>query len=349
MTKTTLLPTIPPAGTAPKVQGAFLGKSWRRTVGLAMLAAVVIGSSLVYVVARRDIQAAHRWMDTTGSQVATTRYGPMEYTVRGAGQPVLLIHGTSGGIMQGLLLAERLGDGFRFITPARFGYFGTPLPADATPAAQAEAYIDLLNALGEKQVAVWAVSAGALSAVELAASHPERVSRLVLMSPAAWSPEMERNTQPVAPVMANLIKNVILKSDMALWLMSKVARPTLMGFLGVPPSVEERMTPDERELTDQIMRTLLTVSHQQEGLLNDARNHEQRQRTALEQITAPTLILTAVDDPFVTESGAEYTAAHIPQAQLMRLPQGGHQLVGGLEYLWAAEAQFLRAPTGGSQ
>jgi 2-hydroxy-6-oxonona-2,4-dienedioate hydrolase len=346
MAKTTLLPRVPSAGTEPNVQGVFPSKPWRRTIGRAMLAAVVIGSTLVYVVARRDIQAAHRWMDTTGSQVATTRYGPMEYTVRGEGQTVLLIHGTSGGIMQGLLLAERLGNGFRFIIPARFGYFGTPLPADAAPAAQAEAYIDLLDVLGEQQVAVWAVSAGALSALELAATHPDRVSRLVLMSPAAWSPDMASNTQPVAPVIANLIKNVILKSDMALWLMSKVARPTLMGFLGVPPSVEERMTRDERELTDQIVRTLLTVSRQQEGLLNEARNHEQRQRAALEQITAPTLILTAADDPFVTLPGAEYTAAHIPQAQLIRLPQGGHQLVGGLESLWAEEAQFLRTPAG---
>lgn len=78
----------------------------------------------------------------------------MEYTVRGAGQPVLLIHGTSGGIRQGLLLAERLGDGFRFIIPARFGYCGTPLPGGgaSVPAAliqDLDRNLHLLSQIGQ--------------------------------------------------------------------------------------------------------------------------------------------------------------------------------------------------------
>jgi predicted alpha/beta-fold hydrolase len=60
----------------------------------------------------------------------------------------------------------------------------------------------------------------------------------------------------------------------------------------------------------------------------------------------PTLILTAADDPFVTQPGAEYTAEQIPNAQLIELQQGGHQLVGELEHLWAEEAQFLRVSSG---
>ena len=67
------------------------------------------------------------------------------------------------------------------------------------------------------------------------------------MSPAAWSPKMAINTQPITPIVAQFIKQVILKSDMAFWLMSKVARPALMGFLGIPPTLEEQMTPGERE------------------------------------------------------------------------------------------------------
>jgi pimeloyl-ACP methyl ester carboxylesterase len=335
--------------TPTKKRSILQGKRWGRTVALAILSAAAIGAALVYVTAQQEIRAAHRWIESSGSQIVNTECGVTEYLVQGEGKPLLLIHGTSGGIMQGLLLAERLGEGFRFIIPSRFGYFGTPLPADATPTAQAESYICLLDALGEKQVAVWAVSAGALSAVELAAHHPERVSRVVLMSPAAWSPDMERNTEPVSPIITTLMKNVILKSDMALWLMSKIARPSLMGFLGIPPSVEEKMTPSERELAGQVVRTLLTISRQQYGLMNDTRNHEERRRPALAQITAPTLVLTAADDPFVTQPGASYMAEQIANARLIELQQGGHQLVGSLEYLWKEEAQFLRQGMAASQ
>jgi pimeloyl-ACP methyl ester carboxylesterase len=319
-------------------------KLWRRRLLRGLLAAVGLGTVMIYSMAQREIAAAHRWIDAAGGQVVETRCGPIEYVVRGQGQPVLLIHGTSGGLMQGILMAERLGEGFAYIIPSRFGYFGTPLPADASPAAQAEAHVCLLDALAIERAAVWGGSAGALSAMELAANHPERVSRLVLMSPAAWSPDMERNTQPVTPALALFIKNVILKSDLAFWLMSKVSRPPLLGFLGIPPGLEERMTPQEQTFVAGIVRTLLTVSRQQDGLINEAKNHDSRQRAALEQIDAPTLIVSAADDPFGTQPGAKYTAAHIRNVQSLWPEQGGHLLVGGLEALWPKQAHFLHEP-----
>jgi pimeloyl-ACP methyl ester carboxylesterase len=333
-------PTV--ATPAADVKRGIGRRPWRRQLFLSALAAVSLGATWVFALAQREILAAHRWIDAAGSQVASTPCGPIEYVVRGQGQPVLLLHGTSGGLAQGILLAERLGEGFQYVIPSRFGYFGTPLPSDGSPAAQAEAHVCLLDTLGVERAAVWAGSAGALSAMELAANHPDRVSRLVLLSPAAWSPDMERNTQPIAPAVALLIKHVILKSDFAFWLMSKVARPPLMGFLGIPLNVEAQLTADEQAFVEQIVRTLLTVSRQQNGLLNEAKNHDHRQRTALERIAAPTLILSAADDPFGTQPGAKYTAKHIHNAQPIWPDQGGHLLLGGQEKLWATQAQFLR-------
>jgi 2-hydroxy-6-oxonona-2,4-dienedioate hydrolase len=165
MLKSTVLPTTPAVGAA-KIKTAQKGAQWRTLVGLAMASAVVIGATLVYATAQRDIQAAHRWIDAARSQVANTPCGPIEYVIRGQGQPLLMLHGTSGGLMQGILIAERLGEGFQYIIPSRFGYMGTPLPADASPTAQAEAHVCLLDALGVDRAAVWAGSAGSLSALE---------------------------------------------------------------------------------------------------------------------------------------------------------------------------------------
>jgi hypothetical protein len=43
--------------------------------------------------------------------------------------------------------------GVRVIAPSRFGYFGSTLPTDASPADQADAYALLLDHLGVDRVA----------------------------------------------------------------------------------------------------------------------------------------------------------------------------------------------------
>jgi hypothetical protein len=48
--------------------------------------------------------------------------------------------------------------------------------------------------------------------------------------------------------------------------------------------------------------------------------------------------------PFKTLAGAEYTAQHIAGARLIRVPSGGHLLMGGLGGLWTESAHFLTTP-----
>jgi pimeloyl-ACP methyl ester carboxylesterase len=123
--------------------------------------------------------------------------------------------------------------------------------------------------------------------------------------------------------------------------MSRIARPALLGFLALPPEVAARLTPQERVWVDKLISTLLTVSLQKDGLVNDNINHIGRQRAPLEEITAPTLVVNAVDDPFKTLAGGEYTARHIAGARFVRVESGGHLLMGGLRQIWVDSAQFL--------
>jgi pimeloyl-ACP methyl ester carboxylesterase len=77
-----------------------------------------------------------------------TSCGPIEYATAGNGPPVLVIHGAGGGFDQGLAFGADLAvAGFRVIAMSRFGYLRTPLLADASPAAQADAHASLLDAL----------------------------------------------------------------------------------------------------------------------------------------------------------------------------------------------------------
>ncbi len=112
-----------------------------------ILAALVLFTILIYLPYRRDIQIAYSRLDSIERQIVETKCGSIEVAIRGEGEPVLVSHGIGGGFDQGLGLVEAyLGDGYKVIAPSRFGYHATPLPADATPASQSDAFVCLLDA-----------------------------------------------------------------------------------------------------------------------------------------------------------------------------------------------------------
>jgi 2-hydroxy-6-oxonona-2,4-dienedioate hydrolase len=64
-----------------------------------------------------------------GNLIAKTVVGPIECATKGAGIPLLSIHGAGGGYDQGLAnAADLVGEGFQVIAPSRCGYL--PLSID---------------------------------------------------------------------------------------------------------------------------------------------------------------------------------------------------------------------------
>ena len=99
-----------------------------------------------------------------GSRVIDTSCGPIEVQEAGAGVPLLAVHGSGGGFDQGMAFAAPLAkQGIRVIARSRFGYLRTPMPADATAEAQADAYVCLLDALRIRTAAVMGGSPGPAS------------------------------------------------------------------------------------------------------------------------------------------------------------------------------------------
>jgi hypothetical protein len=75
-----------------------------------------------------------------GSVLIATRCGLIEYEEAGSGVPLLAIHGSGGGYDQDMAFAGSLAQqGIRVIAMSRFGYLRTPMPDDASAAAQADA------------------------------------------------------------------------------------------------------------------------------------------------------------------------------------------------------------------
>jgi pimeloyl-ACP methyl ester carboxylesterase len=175
------------------------------TAALAIV--VIVVAVLVYVRFRRDMRAAEERLQSGGSQIIGTDCGPTEYATFGEGHSVLVVHGIFGGFDQGLVIARgNVGEGFRAIVPSRFGYLRTPLPDDASPAGQADAYACLLGALGMQRAAIMGTSAGGTSAIQFALRHPDRCLALVLFSSNAPG-EAEAALPP------ELVAKVLLRSD----------------------------------------------------------------------------------------------------------------------------------------
>jgi pimeloyl-ACP methyl ester carboxylesterase len=315
----------------------------RRRVLLVATTVVVGLGGLAYAAYRPALDRA-RARISTGSRIAQTRCGPIEYAETGAGPPVLVSHGAGGGFDQGLDLAAGLAQtGFRVIAPSRFGYLRTPLPADASAEAQADAYACLLDALNVRDAAIMGVSAGGPSALQFALRFPDRTRTLVLLVPAVYAPRPTEEAPARASRATLRLLDAALRSDFLFWAGSKVAhRAYVRTILGTPPDVVANAPPEERARVEAVLDHILPVSPRRAGLLNDASIVASLPRYEVEKIAAPTLAISTADDGYHTFAGARYTAEHVPNARFIGYPSGGHMLVGRDAAAAAEIVAFLR-------
>lgn len=116
-------------------------------------------------------------IEAAGTTIAVTR--------RGRGPAIVCLHAVGHGAQDYSRMAERLGDAFELIAIDWPGHGASP--RDVVPTS-AERYAELLAAildrLGLPRVALLGNSIGGAAAIRYAATHPDRVSALVLCNPA---------------------------------------------------------------------------------------------------------------------------------------------------------------------
>jgi 2-hydroxy-6-oxonona-2,4-dienedioate hydrolase len=314
---------------------------------LAVLAMLSLACAIV--VWRRyqtDISAARARL-SSGSQLANTPCGLIEYADVGTGPVIFAIHGAGGGFDQSLDLARAfLPDGFRVVAPSRFGYLRTPLPADASPAAQADAHACLLDTLKLQTVIVVGGSMGAPSAMQLCLRHPDRCSTLILLFPIAFAPRSTNEPPPKPSAFAQFLMNTTLKSDFAFWAASKLSPDTMMKTVAATPLADfKQASPAEQTRVLEVLSHIEPISQREKGLRNDSAVAPSVPRYPLEQIAVPTLVIAAEDDLFGTFKGGQYTAEHIAGARFVGYPTGGHLLVGHGDDVRHELAELLRLHT----
>jgi pimeloyl-ACP methyl ester carboxylesterase len=290
---------------------------------------VAIAASGVYLRYRRDMNAARARLDAVERHVVSTRCGAVEYAELGSGDPVFVVHGIFDNCV-GAVHSVRDLSGRRLIAPSRFGYLGSNLPLNATPARQADAFVALLDALGIERIDVIGVSAGATSALQLALRHPERVKHLaVLVGNLPGSP-----TAVVQPSSAKLFNR-----QLPLWVLRTLAPSTMARLVAGLPK-DFAMSREDTRLVIEFIDSLFPISR--DGVDFDAfvSNADVNDYT-LEAVTVPTLIIHTKDDQMASHEASQRAAGRIPGARFVSLESGGHLMLGQTKRIRDELADFF--------
>ncbi len=192
------------------------------------------------------------------STVISSPYGDIEYTEKGVGPDVLVIHGSGGGFDQGEFLAHIVLDNqFHCITPSRFGYLQSTFHEDATWDDQAHAYAHLLDHLNIEKVGVVAFSAGGPSALLFALLHPERVSSLTLISCGGAQISAEEGKQ--AQRQGNTLL-WIFRTDFPYWIVSRLFKRQIVRIIGVPGDVVASLSPEQYKAIGHFIDSMIPAS-----------------------------------------------------------------------------------------
>ena len=230
----------------------------------------------------RAFQSAGRTDLLARSTLLETAHGSLEYAVQGQGVPLLVAHGSMGGYDQGLTALYFLQDaGVKLIVPSRFGYLRSSLPANASTAAQAEAYAALLDALEIEKAWLVGLSAGGMSALHFARHFPQRCRGLIMISAIS---------QPIAqPSGLRFMVEHVLTNDFLGWYLA-THHPRLVARSTGDNYAQVEGDPALKAAFLSLAWPALT-SLRRAGMLNDFRQADQLTDDPLPPLTPPLLVI----------------------------------------------------------
>ena len=224
---------------------------------------------------------------------------------------VILLHGFGASLDTWEPWARTLSTRFRVIRldlPS-FGLTGADPTGDYSDARAMTILIGLMDQLGIEQADLVGNSLGGRIAWNFAAVHPERVKRLVLVSPDGFaSPGFAYDTPPHTPMIMRALPYVAPRGMLRANLVAAYARPEALSEQTLTRYRDMMLAPGVR-------RAILARMGQ--TILRDPAQ-------TLARITAPTLLLWGEKDGMIPIANAADYLRYLPDATLVRLPNLGH-------------------------
>jgi pimeloyl-ACP methyl ester carboxylesterase len=191
------------------------------------------------------------------------------------------------------------------------------MPPNATPAAQADAFAALLDALDIGQIDVVGLSAGATSALQLALRHPEKVKHLAVL---VGNPP----GSPTAIAQPSWTKRV--NRQFVMWTLRTFAPSTMARLVAAVPA-GFAMTSDDARFVNEFIDSLFPMSA--EGFNFDLFvSNADVTNYNLEAISVPTLIAHTKDDQLASHEASQRADERMPGARFVSLESGGHLMLG---------------------
>ncbi len=264
------------------------------------------------------------------STMVTTACGPVEHAVVGIGAPVLVLHGSPGGIDAAQLMARFLPkDAFAAVLVSRPGYIDTPLSSGPSIDEEADLLAALLDELGIEQAGVHCWSGGGPAAYRLAVRHPHRVRALV-----AFAAVSRAYPTPKLKFIDRLLFQTRPGNKLLGYLAAKQPEQFVSGVLAAEGSLtkqqlKERVAhvmddPVKREFVVGLGLTAEQTAERKIGYDNDIGHFSAITSLELEKITAPTLVVHGTADSDVPYEHGVFAASQIPGAELLPMDTGTH-------------------------
>jgi 2-succinyl-6-hydroxy-2,4-cyclohexadiene-1-carboxylate synthase len=238
-----------------------------------------------------------------------------EVRVRGAGVPLLLLHGFTGRGSGWGAHATALARQFRLLVVDLPGHGRSGIPRDPARAGVERTADDLATILRREGCApahVVGYSLGARVALRLAVEHPDAVRRLVLESPSAGlSTEVERRARRASDGdLAERLERDGIEAFVDEW----QRQPVFASHAALPPARAARLRAER--LRNRPAGLAASLRGAGQGAMEPLRDR-------LGGLAAPTLVIAGALDPS-GRTRAETVAAGIPGARLEVVDGAGH-------------------------
>jgi len=240
------------------------------------------------------------------------KIGPFELETieRGAGPPILLIHGTNPVSPKAEFL-EGLATFGKVIAPSHPGFGNSPLPADFdTMYDFVNLYLAVLDSL-EPGTTVIGLSFGGWIAAELAVARPRNLDRLILVDPVGIKPGGREDRD-----ITHFFNTDPNELNQRVWHDVK-QRPEGIYGLGWQATISDAMTDQEMISLARNWDTLCLAAWRPH-MFNPQLKHW------LHRINVPTSVIWGTSDRVVTPDYGRAYAGLIPGARFTEIAAAGH-------------------------
>lgn len=244
------------------------------------------------------------YVELDGARIRVREQGPTDAPT------IVLLHGFTMSLESWDGWAERLDDRYRVVRYDLLGHgmSGPDALERYSPDERVEVLRRLLDALGIERATLGGNSFGGLVAWRFAARYPERVARLILVDPGAYS--INGVTEQPVPVPEAMRAYLLTVPPAGLDASARL-------IFADPSRLPEGRLAQIREMMTRPGNGEAFVAHLEEFTLPDP-------DADLARIAAPTLILWGEEDRIIPLEQANRLAAAIPNARLVTYPGVGH-------------------------